>query len=92
MKTRNIIVFCCLIVLSISRAWGDHPSVDSYNVVWSEPRIDSRDSMPLGNGDLGLNVWVEKDGDLLFYISNTDAWTVNVLGSKGIRSGSGLLC
>ena len=30
--------------------------------------------MPLGNGDIGLNVWAEKDGDLLFYISKTDAW------------------
>ncbi len=31
-------------------------------------------SMPLGNGDIGLNVWVDPGGDLLFYISKTDAW------------------
>jgi hypothetical protein len=30
--------------------------------------------MPLGNGDIGLNVWVEQNGDLAFYISKTDAW------------------
>ena len=30
--------------------------------------------MPLGNGDLGMNVWVESNGDLLFYLSKTDAW------------------
>jgi hypothetical protein len=30
--------------------------------------------MPLGNGDIGLNVWVEPNGDLCFYISKTDAW------------------
>jgi beta-glucosidase-like glycosyl hydrolase len=30
--------------------------------------------MPLGNGDIGLNVWVEPEGDVLFYISKTDAW------------------
>jgi len=30
--------------------------------------------MPLGNGDIGLNVWTEPGGDLLFYISKTDAW------------------
>ncbi len=30
--------------------------------------------MPLGNGDIGLNVWVDPGGDLLFYISKTDAW------------------
>ncbi len=31
--------------------------------------------MPLGNGDIGLNVWTEKNGDVCFYISKTDAWT-----------------
>jgi hypothetical protein len=31
-------------------------------------------SFPLGNGDIGANVWVEGDGDLVFYISKTDAW------------------
>ena len=30
--------------------------------------------MPAGNGDIGINLWVEKNGDLLFYISKTDAW------------------
>jgi len=33
--------------------------------------------MPLGNGDIGLNVWVEDGGDLLFYLSKTDAWDEN---------------
>jgi hypothetical protein len=31
--------------------------------------------MPLGNGEVGLNLWVEKDGDLLFYVARTDAWS-----------------
>jgi hypothetical protein len=31
--------------------------------------------MPIGNGDIGANVWVEKNGDLAFYISKTDAWS-----------------
>ena len=30
--------------------------------------------MPLGNGDIGLNVWIEEGGDLLFYISKADAF------------------
>uniref|UniRef100_UPI003F7787C9 DUF5703 domain-containing protein n=1 Tax=Verrucomicrobium sp. TaxID=72225 RepID=UPI003F7787C9 len=34
-------------------------------------------SMPLGNGDLGLNVWVEENGDLVFLIGKTDAWSEN---------------
>jgi hypothetical protein len=29
--------------------------------------------MPLGNGRVGINLWVEADGDLRFYISRTDS-------------------
>ena len=46
-------------------------------IVWDSPSHDSSGSMPLGNGDIGLNVWVEEDGDLLFYIGKTDAWDEN---------------
>lgn len=48
--------------------------LDKYNVQWDVPGPGSAQSMPLGNGDIGLNVWVEKNGDLVFYISKTDAW------------------
>ncbi|MEI8083989.1 MAG: DUF5703 domain-containing protein, partial [Actinomycetes bacterium] len=44
---------------------------------WNSPSPDSSGSMPLGNGDIGLNVWVEQDGALLFYLSKTDAWDEN---------------
>ncbi|MAF66440.1 MAG: hypothetical protein CMJ84_12380, partial [Planctomycetes bacterium] len=33
--------------------------------------------MPIGNGEIGANVWVEENGDLLFYLSKTDAWSEN---------------
>ncbi|MCS7059927.1 MAG: DUF5703 domain-containing protein [Anaerolineae bacterium] len=42
---------------------------------WTTPSRDSSGSMPLGNGDIGLNVWVEPNGDLLFYIAKSDAWS-----------------
>ena len=48
-----------------------------HNVVWERPSDDCNGSMPLGNGDIGLNAWVEPDGDLVFYISKTDAWDDN---------------
>ena len=34
-------------------------------------------SMPLGNGAIALNAWVEPNGDLVFYIATTDAWDDN---------------
>ena len=51
--------------------------LDEYNVTWQTPSKDSSGSMPLGNGDIGINAWVEPSGDLLFYISKTDAWDEN---------------
>ncbi len=49
--------------------------LDRYNVVWQTPSRDASGSMPIGNGEVGLNAWVEEDGDLLFYIARTDAWS-----------------
>ena len=44
-----------------------------YNLTWTSPSSSSLGSMPLGNGETGLNVWVEGDGDLLFYIARSDS-------------------
>ncbi len=53
------------------------PGLDSCNVKFTSRARDSRGSMPLGNGDIGLNVWTEENGDVVFYISKTDAWLDN---------------
>jgi alpha-L-fucosidase 2 len=46
-----------------------------FDVAWDRPGADSKDSMPLGNGDIGLNVWTEQaTGSICFYIGKTDAW------------------
>ena len=45
------------------------------NVVWDSASTGPNGSMPLGNGEVGLNLWVEKEGDLLFYVARTDAWS-----------------
>jgi hypothetical protein len=47
--------------------------LDRCNVVWTTPGKDAGDSMPLGNGQVGINLWVEAGGDLHFYISRTDS-------------------
>src|ERR1700760_96735 len=48
--------------------------LNQFNVSWDEPGPTSYQSMPIGNGDIGLNVWTEANGDISFYISKTDAW------------------
>jgi alpha-L-fucosidase 2 len=52
-------------------------TIEKYNISWDSPSIDCSGSMPLGNGDIGINAWVEENGDLFFYISKTDAWGDN---------------
>jgi hypothetical protein len=46
---------------------------ERYNVVWTTPSKDAAGSMPLGNGEAGINLWVEENGDLLFYIGRSDS-------------------
>jgi len=48
---------------------------DPYMVIWNTPSKDSSGSMPLGNGDIGINCWMEEKGDIYFYLSKTDAWS-----------------
>jgi alpha-L-fucosidase 2 len=51
--------------------------LDDYNVEWDSPSKDSSGSMPIGNGDLGANVWVEENGDVVLLLGKTDAWDEN---------------
>ena len=44
------------------------------NVAWETPSENSLGSMPLGNGELGANVWAEADGRVHLLLSRTDAW------------------
>lgn len=78
MKYALYILILCVSTLAdsiataaISRA----PSLHDYNVVWDSPSNDEHGSMPIGNGDLAANVWVGPDGDLVFYLSKSDAWS-----------------
>lgn len=48
--------------------------LDAYNVVWDSPSKDAGGTMPIGNGQIGLNVWWEENGDLQFFIASTEAW------------------
>jgi hypothetical protein len=71
---RMMAIAFLLAVAARAAAQSISARADSYGVSWDEPGPGSSASMPLGNGDIGLNVWVDPGGDLLFYISKTDAW------------------
>jgi hypothetical protein len=57
---------------------SDWPADPSHaDLTWDSPSADCNGSMPLGNGDIGLNVWWETAGGLTFYIGKTDSWDEN---------------
>lgn len=71
---RNILL---LLPLLLGSATPIHATdaLESSQVSWTEFAKDSQDSMPTGNGDIGLNIWTEANGEVLFYLSKTDAWS-----------------
>lgn len=44
--------------------------------VWHKPSLNSSESMPVGGGCIGMNVWVE-NGDLLFYVNRSGHFDEN---------------
>ena len=67
-------------------AFGAQPA-DPYSVVWESPSAESNGTMPLGNGEIALNAWIEASGDLQFFIARTDAWDAygRLLKVGGVR-------
>jgi hypothetical protein len=71
---KQIVLF--LLLISPTLVKSQNLALDQYNVKWDSQSKNSSESMPLGGGDIGLNVWVE-NGDLLFYISRSGSFDEN---------------
>lgn len=48
--------------------------IKKYDITYNKLGKSDRSSMPIGNGDLALSVWVQEDG-IKFYIAKSDAQT-----------------
>jgi len=80
--TRIFLYTACFTIMAIGEMRPQDPSpvikkTARYDIVWETPSKDHTGSMPLGNGDLSVNCWVEDSGDLIFYIGKTDSWDDN---------------
>jgi alpha-L-fucosidase 2 len=76
----TVLVILATLLLSRSGAQAsgnDVFSAKDQTLTWYSPGRNALGSIPLGNGDIGLNVWVERSGDILFYIAKADAWCEN---------------
>jgi hypothetical protein len=52
---------------------GDKDESPVYKLVWDTPSKNTYETMPLGNGEVALNAWIDETGNLRFYISRIDA-------------------
>ena len=70
------LIACSGVTLQSPAAFEPAPAdLDQYDVLWNSPSLDAAGSMPIGNGEVGLNVWVEPGGDLLFLLARTDSFS-----------------
>src|SRR5271170_2235552 len=47
------------------------------DVAWNSLGTNENNSMPIGNGDIALNVWTEQNGDIVLLLAKSDAWSEN---------------
>lgn len=66
-----------LLVLYTDFMYSQSDIVNNYSVEWNSPSENASGSMPIGNGELGANVWMENNGNIVFYLSRTDSWSEN---------------
>jgi len=69
-----LLVLCAMMLPALGTGGLRHWTGSS-DVIWTSASKDSSGSMPLGNGEVGINLWVEEGGDLLFIISRTDSFS-----------------
>ena len=51
--------------------------VNKFSIEWNTPSQNASGSMPIGNGEVGANVWMEENGNMVFYLARTDAFSEN---------------
>lgn len=65
----------CLLTAVVA-LWSLAAQAQPADYSWTSESRNSSESMPLGGGDIGLNVWVE-GGDLCFYICRSGSYDEN---------------
>jgi len=65
-----------LLICFFSPVFSQHKELLTNNVTWTTQSRNSSESMPLGGGDIGVNVWVEA-GQVYLYLSRSGTFDEN---------------
>jgi alpha-L-fucosidase 2 len=74
---KRFVVALALVLSPLALAVGGIDFAAANDVTWDALGTDENSSMPLGNGDLALNVWTEQNGDIVLLLAKADAWSEN---------------
>ncbi len=74
---KPFILLSCFFSLACGLAAQGNRFAAANDVSWHALGTNENNSMPLGNGDLALNVWTEQTGDIVFLVAKSDAWSEN---------------
>jgi alpha-L-fucosidase 2 len=72
----KIIFLTALLATMATRAQENHFAAAN-DVTWNSLGTNENSSMPLGNGDIALNIWTEPNGDIVLLLAKSDAWSEN---------------
>ncbi|HTA29440.1 MAG TPA: DUF5703 domain-containing protein, partial [Candidatus Cybelea sp.] len=75
MKSKICLLFLAL--LPVALAAKNTGFVAMNDVAWHSLGTNENNSMPIGNGDIGVNVWTEQNGDIVLLLAKADAWSEN---------------
>lgn len=75
LKMKKYSLLLVLLISITAFTFAQSKVVNQYSVCWDSPSENAAGSMPLGNGKMGMNAWVEKNGDLMLMLSHTDAYS-----------------
>lgn len=67
-----ILFLCCW----VARGIAQEAQLNTYNITWLSQSKNAGESMPVGGGDIGCNVWVENN-ELLLYFSQSGSFDEN---------------
>ncbi|TDS10266.1 DUF5703 domain-containing protein [Sphingobacterium paludis] len=76
MKFNNLFLVLLCFFCQATSSTAQSFSWKDYNIVWTSPSKNASESMPVGGGDIGLNLWVE-NGEVFFYLGKSGAFDEN---------------
>src|ERR1700720_2236946 len=75
MKPKILLLLFILPTMGLSAQESNF--VERNDMTWHFPGKNENNSMPIGNGDIALNVWTEQNGDIVLLLAKSDAWSEN---------------